>query len=420
MAGTFTTFNAIFKEVYANDILEIVPNHDYLVKNIKFNKSKKLGKSYEQAVALSREWGFTFNSDGSAATLNSVRDAAYGRATISGIELCMRGQIAYAVLERSIGDKAAFAEATALHVKNLAASAGNIVEHVCLYGNTPVASVGTVAASGTSGSFIVDEAQFAEGFWIQAIGCPMDVFTTTSTAAATNTTAAIVITGVTPSTRTVTFSCASGDAAALDAETTAVVYLYGAKSGATTYRDFLGLDGMVSATSLFGISTSTYNLWKPRTFACGSAALTIAKVQNGLASCVNAGLNEDIVLLVNPRTWSNLNNELTALRQFDYSYDPAKNKSGAKSIEYFSQNGKIEVVSHPFVKQGEAFAFPVKAAMRIGSRDLGFGAPGQDMRNGPLFHLESSMAVEFRLYTDQALFIEKPGALLKFTGITNT
>lgn len=416
MTNTVATMSAVLKQVFADGLNEIINDHNYLLKNISFDKSKHPGASYESAVPLSREWGFTFNSDGSAFALAAARNATYSRASLGLTSLVMRGQISYAALERTVGDRAAFAEATAVHVKNLTESMSNIVEHELLYGQKSIAEF---SATPASGQITITAASWAEGFWVNAIGMPFDVFVLESSAAATNTVGALVVSGVDAVNRIITFTGDAADLAAVDALTTGFVYFRSVKTGASSFNDSQGIDAFVTASTIFGISTATNSLWKPRTYSAGSADLTLAKIQRGLASSVNAGLMEDVCLLANPATWANLSQELSGLRSLDYSYDPAKNKNGQRVVEYYSQNGKIEVVAHPYVKQGEAFAFPKKKALRIGSRDIGFGAPGAG-KDEPLFHLESTAAVEFRMFTDQALFFSKPSLITKFTNIVNT
>jgi len=113
-----------------------------------------------------------------------------------------------------------------------------------------------------------------------------------------------------------------------------------------------------------------------------------------------------------------LNSDQAALRSFDQSYSSKESKNGSESIVYHGQNGKIEIVSHPCVKEGEAFVVPMKKMKRIGAQELSFKSPGSDEQ---LFRqLDSSAGVELRLYGNQAIFIETPARCVKITGIVNS
>lgn len=179
-----------------------------------------------------------------------------------------------------------------------------------------------------------------------------------------------------------------------------------------------GVDKILTNTgSLFGINAATYGLWKSSSYAAGGAALTMAKVLSAVGKAVNRGLNEDVMVLVNPITWQNLNSDQAALRSYDNPHSK-DSKNGFESITFHGQNGKIEVVSHPCVKEGEGFILPIKKVKRIGSSDITFKTPG---REDELFlQLPSNAGVELRLYTNQAIFIESPARCVKITGITNS
>lgn len=418
----FTTMNAVFKQVFKGGVKDIVPDAFYMLKTIDFDEDKT-GASIERVVALSREWGYTLSADGDG-TLNAARQGSYARATIKGSTVTLRGNITYGAISRSSGDKNSFARAAMVSVKNMTRSASFLKECQHLYGREPL-PIATVTAAGTAGTFVVALANWSESFWKSAAGLPVDIWLNNAAATKLNATAAVVIDLANSvfSTRTIAFTNAAADAAALNGNATAQLYFVGARIGAATTETNLieaaGLARFATTSSLFGISTTANPLWKPVSFPV-TGALTLAQIQNGLASAVNSGLDSDGVLLCNPRTWANLNNELMALRHLDTSYSTEKNKNGGKMIEYYSQNGIIKVVSHPLVRESDAFFYNPKVMSRPGSFDLGFGVPGMSVNEGPLFHLENTQAVEYRLYADTALYCEEPGTIVRYTGIVNT
>jgi hypothetical protein len=64
-------------------------------------------------------------------------------------------------------------------------------------------------------------------------------------------------------------------------------------------------------------------------------------------------------------------------------------------------------------------AIPVQYASRVGSTDLTFSVPGN--KNEWFWReLDSSFGSEIRLYSDQAIVLEKPDYAVLFTGIQST
>jgi hypothetical protein len=129
-------------------------------------------------------------------------------------------------------------------------------------------------------------------------------------------------------------------------------------------------------------------------------------------------LDEKVVVLVNPDTWSDLAADLAALRKFDSSYDRKKGENGFEALVYHGQNGEIEIHSYNLVKAGEAFIIPPKRVKRIGAQDLSFKTPG--MSDEIFLHLSNRAGFELRLYTDQCVFVETPARCVYLTGFTNS
>ena len=70
--------------------------------------------------------------------------------------------------------------------------------------------------------------------------------------------------------------------------------------------------------------------------------------------------------------WENLNADLSALREFDSSYKVKKGENGFNSITYHSQAGMIEIISHPYMMDGDAFSMPKSCLRRVGATDIDF------------------------------------------------
>jgi hypothetical protein len=193
-------------------------------------------------------------------------------------------------------------------------------------------------------------------------------------------------------------------------------YLRFYTEGTNGADEAVGLDRiMTNSGLLFNINAATYNLWKANTFAVGGA-LTLAKIQEGVAVAAQRGLSEDVELFVNPAVWQDLSTEQVTYRMMDSSYSNKKGVNGFEGLEFHSQNGKITVYAHKYVKEGEAFLLPTRRAVRIGSSDISFNIPGTD--NGQIFiQNPTSAGFQFRIFSQQALLVVKPALCVKFTGI---
>ena len=174
---------------------------------------------------------------------------------------------------------------------------------------------------------------------------------------------------------------------------------------------------MLSTVSgpIFGLETSNYSLWQSNSYAVGGA-LSFAKISAGIAKAVAKGVTGKLSLYVNPATWSNLLTEQTAQRVF-HEGGMSEYDQGAKKIMFFSQNGEIEIISSPFVKEGSAYALDLSCFLRIGSKDISFEHPIQDGKF--IMELENSNAYQVFAHTDSALFCSALGKQLIFTGIVN-
>ena len=195
-----------------------------------------------------------------------------------------------------------------------------------------------------------------------------------------------------------------------------VIYFLGARA-ASTYNECVGLMKIASNTgTLFGVAGATYAIWQGNTKS-SFGAVTMGKLLDALSLAVDRGLDEKVILLVCPKAYEVLNADLSASRHFDGSYSREKLENGAQSIAYNGQMGQVEVRVHPFLRRGDAVAFPTSQLKLIGSTDVGMGVPGTDGRD-IFFHLPTKNAIEARSFSDLALLCLAPARLVYITGIT--
>lgn len=401
--NTMATLNGLFKEVYADKLEQLIPEGLKVYNDIQFvGKEKMPGNFYHQPVILGAELGFTHSGqDDGAFSLESTVAGQIKDAQVKGYQTVLRSSMSYSVLSRASSAGArAFESATKYIVANMVRSFGKRCEIQMLYGQD---SLGIV--SGVSGLIVtLTTASWAAGIWAGMKNMPVDIYDTTGATLRVSTT----VTSVDLDARTVTLAAVTGIVA------TDILLFKGALG-----NEMAGIKKIISNTgTLFNISASTYELWKGNTYSAGGGALSFSKIQSAIAKAVEKGLDSDVKVLVNVKTWANLLNEQAALRMYDQSFSVNKLENGAQSITFFGQNGLVEIIPSIYIKEGEAFVLPMDELLKVGSTDMTFNLPGS---NDQFFRqLENSAGVEIRAYSDFALFSNAPGKMVLISNIVNS
>lgn len=421
----FSSLNGWFKELYASDAEYPVPKASWMLKNVKFNKAETgVGNNYHQPVYLSQEHGVTVaGSDAGAFSLNEAVAGVMKDATIAGMQMVLRSRMDYETAARAANSKASFGSATELLVRNMMDTISKRLEIMFLYGRKGIGAVNANTSASTT--FVVSAATWAPAIWGGLENAKIDILTSTlsaysSSGAASN----IKVNSIAQSTRTITMDTAlsltAGD----------LVFFRGAVTpgGTPTHKEFMGLDAIIAETSsLFGIANSTYQLFQGNTSTL-SASLTATNILNALLDAIGKGLNEDVVLLCSHKAFQGLVNPLIDPKASTGSTNTQVgatrlNRSGGSALELGSSSatllgaqGKIEVVPHLYVKDGDGFAFPKSALKRVGATDVTFNLPG---RGDEFFlHVPDAAGFELRCYSNQALFSPAPAKLTKLASIT--
>ena len=433
------TLQGWFKELYASQEINLVPDAAWLTKNIPFKKSEAgLGNLYHQPVVLTQEQGFTYAGPSAGAfALNTPIAAVMKDAQVQGAQLLLRSQIDYETLARAANTKASFGEASKLLVKNMVDAISKRLELMFLYGRS-AGGIGALA-SGTAATVVISAATWAPGLWAGMEGAVIHVLSVTGSLPSLtvgtrrNGVSGTTVLSVDFSTRTVTVTAASLTApAAAD-----IVVFYGAwssatggdalTSGAITFKEAMGLDSMISqqTSTLFNIDIATYGLFRGN-LATGLSALTVTKVLNALLPAIGKGLMDDVVMLVSNNSFQGLVNPtidpVAQAGSSNVKVGPMVTKSGqgeslsfgANSIRIVGYQGSITIVPHLFVKDSDNFLFAKDNLMRVGATDVTFNTPGA--KGGEFFlHLPSNAGYELRCYANQGLFSPRVGQLTKAT-----
>ena len=411
------------KVIYGEGPVKAVPEVAILQKEVKFEKSSKIGKSYNFPVILSSEAGVTYLAAGAGVqTLNDAIAAQLKEASVDANQIIIRGQMDYEAAAKAVTSKESFKSATELLVMNLQETGSRRLEIAMLYGQSStglgVADT-SVNSSATKTVCTLTAASWAPGIWAGAENATVNFYKTSDDSLISSSTDAVfTISAVDFDNKKLTVTGTATGITALDSHLSsgdAYIHWKGAKGA-----EMVGLQKIATnASTLFGIDASAYALWSGSSFSFGSAAVTTAKILNMASKAVSkGGLIGEATILMSPKSFMNLSGTMTDLRRQNGGQKETTGIAGFETITLMGPNGKLYVVPHPMIKEGECLLVPFKQLRRIGTQEFSFQTPG---RKDELFlHLDSKNAYELRLYTGQAIVALKPAQLVYGNLIVNT
>lgn len=373
----------------------------------KLSEVEKEGRKYLYPVQLTDEQGVTYG-DGTVFAYNDAVAADFDEAEVESNPVVLRTRLSLKAANRMKDNDTAFLNRVGLRTSVMKKSIMKRAEISMLYGQQGIGTLTTVAGSGTTRTWTFSDATWAPGIWSGSINAVLDVYNAAGNTQR-NSNADVIVTGVDHANKQITVSGNATDLTAIVA--TDILWFKGSKT-----NDMVGIDGIISNTgTLFAIDGSAYDLWSGNSYAVGGQ-ITFTKVMEGLATAVSkGGLDEGACILVPTKRWEKLNSDQAALRDYDSSYKATKAETGFEKITYHGQFGMLDVVAHPYVKEGEAFAFPKSKIRRIGATDTTFLD-----RNGDYFEvLESAAGYQIVAQHDFSVFIDCPAQCVKYTGITD-
>lgn len=420
MAGENTvSAMEMYKEIYGNDLNNVVPNSSIVYDLVKFDEDSKLGDSYRQSVTLTNEHGFTYNgSGGGVVTLNAPVQATIKEGNSSGFEMIGRSRITYAAASRGQSSKQAFKQTWGTVLFNLRKASMKRAELTFLRGQL---GLGQVSGTPSANVITISDATWSPTTWAGMEGAILEGWSTQAATATQRTGGSIdlTITAVSFANKTITVTN-DGDLADGD-----FLYFKGARTS-TGYNEGAGLIKIAqNAGTLFGIAGASYSMWLGNTKGTFGTP-TMGRFLDAVSTCVEKGLEEKIHLLIPPKAYEVCNADLHTNRMLDGSYSKERANNGAQRINYYGQAGEIETRAHVYLQRGEAVAFPKSPYKRIGSSDIMMGVPGLtssesgDVSRDVFFHIETDNSVEARSFMDQSMFCDGPATSIHITGITYT
>lgn len=411
--NTQATLDSMWKEVYPQGVNNVVPNSRILIREIPFSNSYKLGDKYVEPVLLSQEHGVTYlGQNYGVDTLEDSEAAVYKEAQVDGYGMLLRSSISYNAADKMMSSKAAFASWSTTLVENMVESITKRQELGMIYGQVGIGEIDSTSVS-TDATLTLKTASWADGIWAGMENAKLDAFNGTSKR---NSNAVLKVESVDFDARQVVVSgngtdlnnLAQGD----------VLYFRNANSGSGNFKEAPGLQAIATNTgTLFNIDASTYSLWKGVTTDVSSSEFTLSKLLKGVASAAGRGLDEDLDVLIGTQTFRDLNSDQAALKRHHGERKEAKN--GYEYLEFCSQNGKLRIVPHIYVKEGDAFGVPKTQMKRIGATDTTFKLPQADP-DRVFLHIPDKAGYELRCRSEFTIYCRRPAQLIYFKNIVNS
>lgn len=435
-----SSVQSLFKKFYG-DLKDLVPSGYILQEEIKFDERKRIGEAYVECLILSNETGITFG--GNSAEVVDINPAAAGvvkQAELKDYQTILASVIPFQTLSRSAdnGDQA-FLAASKHVVKNNLKSHHAFLEIALWYGqstaglgyvsftsatyrgvaftngaatlNSVVFATGGIDA--TNKYILFNPGSFASGNWVGMEGVTLYEIATSS--------GAIVASGKLVSVNS-EYGYIQVDFTPIAATSTTSHKLV--FKGWESTLEVAGVFKIMQNTgSLFNISATTYPLWKGteyNAYSTGTTAgkLTFAHVTGAVGQAVNrGGLDSDVTVICNPRSWTSLLTEQAALRDHDASYKPAAFEQGAKAIKFYGQAGYVEIKSSRHMKEGHAMVMAKEDWSRFGSAKVSFKVPGID--GELIIPLENQTGYAFRSFGSQCVLCSAPARSVLISNIND-
>jgi hypothetical protein len=423
---TATTLDAMWKQTYADELKDLVPETAKLTKQYAFKEGQKIGDVYRQPVVVAGSHGFSRGRG--AITLNAAIVSVTADAQLDPFPLYLREVISYDAAARMVKSNQTFVFWSKHLVSQMFKAMYNQIEVEMLYGKSPTglatADTCTNPSGGTTLTLTCTAASWSAIFAGKE-NAQISLFKSTDLTVSgglLNANAAVVVTAINDENRTLAVSGNSTDMTAIYNHLSGSpgggdAYIFWYASSTTTAGDLEnpGFDAIITNTgTLFNINAATYALWKGHSVAA-SGAISRSVIKKANAKAASFGLTGDCTCWVSPKAFAVLEENEAGLSRFNGS-GAKKAVNGFGQLSFNGQTGLIKVEAHPCVKDGEAFLIPDNKVFRTGSTDVTFNLPGKD---GEIFlHKADSNCYEIRAMSEQGMLVEAPCQTVKITGIT--
>lgn len=401
MAGTAETLASLdgdLKVVYGKTLIAVLPDGAIVQKLHPLENSgdfPAVGDFFSALIQLQYPQGLSFLGTGveGTATNEDLGDALAGQtkpAEVYPVGMVLIDNLSYFVLDRANkqGPQAVLS-AMSLTGTAMATQARNVLELQALHGRQ-----GLGAASANIAGLVVtlDPATTSAGILSIMKGARMQFFQSNLTTARTahDNSNYLTVDSVDVSNAaapTITF-VATGTTGVANIVTGDVMFWGGSRgisvtAGATSvpYYEQVGLGLQLSATTgtQFAIDKAVYPTgWRANQLPTIGQFSPSALMQAAALSLGRGGKLGEYEAIVSPRQWAVLNSALATNEMYDRQGEfTMSKKTGTDEIVVFHGGIKINVIQHPFQKDGQFYLYPKVELKRLGSTDLTFQVPGR-------------------------------------------
>lgn len=406
-----------YKEQFG-EFVRIIPEDTLVQKLIPFTSDNAEGASYEYPVATRLAAGISYASaDAGAYYLNPGVGTTTKKATFKASQHTLRHSFGLDVAARAMNSKQAFQKYILTHQRDMQIAMSRFIETDCMYGQQPIATI----AGLSSNTFTVATAEWASGAWAGLEGVPVTAWQSGFSAIRGTGTISSIDLDTRQVTLTAISGLANGDVLVIgtgDGSNTNAQYHTDNSVGA--WKTMIGLHTIATFTSgsLWGIAATASSLWKATVVTANLDRLSFPLIQRARARAMARSATGDAICICSPITWADVLNDQASMRR--YSAQQKTMENGAEAIRFHSQSGAIDIVSSTWCREGYAYIIQPSRFKRMGPTDVTFdsGAFGGD---GKMFrYLADHNGIEYRAYSYQALFTDRPGGCVAINNIVNS
>lgn len=437
---TLNTNLGNLKTVYVDELQKVLPEAAILQKRFPLAKDgmfPPIGDYLSAVVAVKQPWGVVMQGIGNEAGWSGALSPALAGQTlpaqIYGNSTLIRDQIQYVLLDRAAKSNSVQAVMASLKLmtSEMATTLRNVLELQILHGrqgigtaSAPISTLTVAFDPATTSAGILSILQGARVLFVQSDNV------TARTANDLNnylTVASIDVSNQAAPTITLT---ATGTTGVASVTSTDIMYLATARTGQAPvavgdtlgFTEQIGLGYQLAQTSgtVFGIDKAANIGWKANQIP--SVGVANPSILNGAAALIQGrgAMAGRYLVVLSPRAWGTVNSSLAT--QQNYPSAPGNPKSemqsGTDSIVINNNGIEMELVSHPFQKDGQMYVFPEDEFHRVGSTDVTASVPGKTGSEEFLYPVPDSSLMESQMRSDFQCVLLRPPSGVILTGVT--
>jgi hypothetical protein len=427
------SLHAHFKVRYADRIGKYLSATSICQEKFPYKEKYATGELYRVPILTRRVQDAKYATSGAGeVAFGDIKSSKIVQADLKGTQLFMSNACDWesATSSDSKGVKS-FSDEFDLVVYDLWDSARFRIEMSILWGQFVNGTIGKISGAPAGNVITLLAADRSPGILYNLENAKLEIFDSalTTLRAGTHT-----VTAVDPEAGTITVSAIG---AAVDTD---IIFFSGEVSATFTHNNMAGLAKWSTnfTGSLAGISASNNIVWKPTEVDVGNGPLTMDHILSAAKNIQFRGHRGKMCALISLGAWNDAMSDMSATVR----RTPSERKYvlGAEAISFFTGAGEVEVIAHPYQKNGHGFLFPVMTPnsdgsynedvvesspiRRIGATDLAFVGPdgriSGSKRQEYFEKIQRTNLLSIDVYSHQALFPTVPSRLVHFVNVVNS